>query len=69
MDLPLTVCLMGLGHEAFDSVRSGVGGANVDGTVHYAVPTYAQDFHELEGTPINESSDGRVNARSSSWSL
>ena len=69
MDLPLTVCLMRLGHEAFDSVRSGVGRANVDGTVHDTVPAYAQDFHELKGTSINESSDGGVNTRYSSWSL
>ena len=69
MDLPLTVRLMRLGHEAFDSIRSGVGRTNVDGTVHYTVPAYAQDFHELEKPSINESSDGRMNARRSSWSL
>lgn len=69
MDLPLAVCLMRLGHEAFDGVRSGVGRANVDSTVHYAVATYAQYFHELKGTSINESPNGRMNARCNSGSL
>lgn len=40
VDLPLSGGLLGLGHEAFDSVGSGALGTNVHCPIHYAISAH-----------------------------